>query len=399
MPLNTSGRSCRIYFGQQPVVCSEIGDGNINYIFRVKTEDGAKSLIIKQADKFTRSSGNPADTDRNRIEAEILKIERAYAPSHVPEIYLYDPVMCCIVMQDIGDHENMRYAMLKRRTFPGFASDISEFMANTLIRTSDVGLPSKLKKERVGQFINPAMCDITERLVCTESYTNALGSNEAFEENLEFLTAELYRDEALRLEASKLKILFETKAQSLIHGDLHSGSIFVKPGSTMVLDPEFAFYGPAGYDVGNVIAHLIFAWVNTAVMEQDGEKKKKFLGWLEETIEQTLDLFVEKATAIVQNDCIDPLLRTKDFAEWYTADILEDAAGYAGMELNRRVIGTAKVCDIAGIKETDKRICADRACVLAAKDCIINRKSKFKNGHDYVETIRNAAAQRGIIGF
>jgi 5-methylthioribose kinase len=40
-------------------------------------------------------------------------------------------------------------------------------------------------------------------------------------------------------------------AQALIHGDLHTGSILIKEDSMKVIDPEFAFYGPMGYDIGN----------------------------------------------------------------------------------------------------------------------------------------------------
>ena len=33
-----------------------------------------------------------------------------------------------------------------------------------------------------------------------------------------------------------------TNAQALLHGDLHTGSVFVRDDSTKVIDPEFAFY-------------------------------------------------------------------------------------------------------------------------------------------------------------
>ena len=75
---------------------------------------------------------------------------------------------------------------------------------------------------------------------------------------------ELYEDEALKLAVAKLKFEFMNNAQALIHGDLHTGSIFVKQDSTRVFDPEFAFYGPMGYDIGNVVANMIFAWDNGA---------------------------------------------------------------------------------------------------------------------------------------
>jgi len=42
----------------------EIGDGNINYVFKVWDVDTNKSVIIKHADTVLRSSGRPLDVDR-----------------------------------------------------------------------------------------------------------------------------------------------------------------------------------------------------------------------------------------------------------------------------------------------------------------------------------------------
>lgn len=54
------------------MTCREIGDGNLNYVFKVKDEKG-NSVIIKQAGSELRISKDMhLDTDRNRIESEIL---------------------------------------------------------------------------------------------------------------------------------------------------------------------------------------------------------------------------------------------------------------------------------------------------------------------------------------
>ena len=121
------------YFDRNAVLsCMELGDGNINFIFRIKDEKSGKSVIIKHSDVEVRSSKRLIGLDHNRIEAEILNIQQNLAPGLVPKVYLYDPVMCCICMQDLKDYENMRYAMIAHKTFPGFADQISTFMANTL---------------------------------------------------------------------------------------------------------------------------------------------------------------------------------------------------------------------------------------------------------------------------
>lgn len=377
------------FFGSDAVLtCREIGDGNINYIFRVEDKADGRSVIIKHADVRIRSSGSLADTDRNRIEAEILKLEGKLAPGTVPEVYLYDPVMCCMVMEDLKDYQNMRYALIEHHVFPGFADDITTFMARTLIATTDNIMSPETKKVQVKNFINPALCSITENLVYTAPYTNHQGTNQLNRDNEDFFIEELYEDKALHLEVAKLKDEFKTKAQSLIHGDLHTGSIFVKEGGTKVLDPEFACYGPAGYDVGNVVANLIFAWVNAETTMSQGVEKEEFQGWLEKAIAEVVDLFAVKAHSILREETTDLMAQTEGFSEWFIRGILSDAAGVAGLELNRRIVGSAKVRDIAQIADSEQKARAERICVLAAKQFIMNRSSAYFSGRNYIETLK-----------
>ena len=106
----------------------EIGDGNINYVFRIK-DDREKSLIVKQAGDQLRISPDfniSIDTiDRNRIEAEILILQNKYVPGLVPKIYCYDTIMCACVMEDLSDYRLMRHALIEHKTFPRFAEDIT----------------------------------------------------------------------------------------------------------------------------------------------------------------------------------------------------------------------------------------------------------------------------------
>ena len=67
----------------------EIGDGNINYVFQVRSLRDGRSVIVKQADRLLRSSGRPLDLYRNKIEAAVLNLESRLAPGLVPEVYFY----------------------------------------------------------------------------------------------------------------------------------------------------------------------------------------------------------------------------------------------------------------------------------------------------------------------
>lgn len=108
--------------------CKEIGDGNINYIFRVWDKNSGKSVVIKQAGDTARISDEfKLSTDRNRIEAEVLQLEGKLAPGLVPVVYKYDEIMQATVMEDLSNHTIMRYALLEYKKFPLFIDHITTF--------------------------------------------------------------------------------------------------------------------------------------------------------------------------------------------------------------------------------------------------------------------------------
>ncbi len=363
----------------------EIGDGNLNYVFRVVEEQTGKSVIVKQAGEALRISAEmKVSTDRNRIESEILQIQDKYAPGLVPKIYEYDTVMCACAMEDLSDHELMRYALMKHKIFPRFADDISTYLVNTLLKTSDVVMEHKAKKALVKSFINPELCEITEDLVLTEPYNDVNKRNLVFEKNAGFVKEQLYDDKVLQLEVAKIKFEFMNNAQALIHGDLHTGSIFVKPDSTRVFDPEFAFYGPMGYDIGNVVANMFFAWDNG-----NAAGAEEFCGWVLQATADMIDLFNGKFQKCFDEFATDVMAKTEGFKAYYLDTILADTAAYAGTELIRRTVGMAQVKDVTTIQDAEKRAYAERVNILCGKDLIMNRK-QFKTGADFVAALKRA---------
>ena len=272
--------------------CVEIGDGNLNYVFRICDQNTGKSIILKHSGIETRAkSGRLIDVDRNRIEAEILIYQGKMVKGFVPEVYGYDPVMCCCAMEDLKDYVIMRSALLNYKIFPLFADQISTYLVKMLLPSTDLAMDHKEKKKMVKRYINPDLCQITEQLVYTEPLGNFSGKNIVLDGMKEFVEIEVYQDNTLRLEGTKLKFDFMNHAQALIHGDLHSGSIFIKEDSIKVFDPEFAFFGPMGYDLGNVIAHLLFAGYHAGAELEVSEERREFLSWICSAVEDTVELF------------------------------------------------------------------------------------------------------------
>lgn len=371
------------------LTCKEIGDGNLNYVFKVVDKKNNQSVIIKQAGPVARISDEfKLSPDRNRIESEILQLQYKLAPGFVPEVYKYDPIMNCCVMEDLSDHEMMRAALIEHKQFPLFADHISTFLVNTLLLTSDVVMGHKEKKELVKSFINPELCEISEDLVFTEPFYDC-PRNDVFPATREFVKDTIWEDEKLVLETAKIKFEFMTNAQSLVHGDLHTGSVFIKEDSTKVFDPEFAFYGPAGYDIGNVVANLIFAYANAKFTISDEKKRTDQLEYLANTIKDVIDLFNEKFLLAWDQHVTEPVAKHKGFKEFYLGTVIRDTAAIAGHELIRRIIGLAHVKDITSISDSVARLHAEKICLTIGKTFILERES-MKTGDDFIEVIQNA---------
>ena len=364
--------------------CIEIGDGNINYVFKIWSKRDGHSVIVKQADKLLRSSGRPLDIYRNKIEANILQLEGQLAPGYVPEVYYYDETMAATSMEDVSAFKNLRKELAANRVYPHLAENISTFMVDTLLPTTDLVLDRAEKKQRVKFYTNPELCEITEDLVLTEPYDDFRGRNISTEGNEAFVREFLYEDQQLHAEVGKLRERFMNNAQALIHGDLHSGSIFANEEGIRVLDPEFAFYGPMGYDIGNVIGNLFFSWANKAfTMPEETDAIQA----LERTIRDTCDLTMRKLAEKYDQMVTFSLYRAPAFRKAYLDSVWADSLGYAGTEIIRRTVGDSKVMEVSSVTDPTRRIPMERALVKLGIT-LIKQREVLRNGDEVVGAFR-----------
>ncbi|WP_427171665.1 S-methyl-5-thioribose kinase [Fusobacterium nucleatum] len=365
-------REKKLFSENSDLTAKEIGDGNINYIFKVEDKINGKSIVLKQADKLLRSSGRPLDLSRSKIEANILKIENDLAPNFVPKVYLYDEIMCVLAMEDISEYKNLRTELLAGKIFPNLANNISEFLSKTLLLTTDLFMNKFEKKKNVKEFINPELCDISECLVFTEPYDNNRNRNIITPGNEEFVEKVLYENQDLHFAILKLREKFMNYSQSLIHGDLHSGSIFINEKGIKIIDPEFSFYGPMAYDVGNVIGNLYFPLYRAKFFMEENEKKEKFINWLEKCIFDIPNLFSEKCKLLWEKYSNDKLLKNEKFRDHYIENIVKDSLAYAGTEIIRRTVGDAKVLGLTSLESSEKKLQFERELINQAILMIMN---------------------------
>lgn len=375
------------------LTCREIGDGNLNLVFHIRDERSGRSLIMKQALPYAKVVGEswPLTLDRARIESEALIIEGRLAPGLVPKVYKYDPELALTVMEDLSDHVIMRTGLIEGSRYPLFADHISTFLANTLFHTSDLGMNQQEKKLQAGRFINPELCKITEDLIFDDPYT--VSSNNNYDAAIEDEAEALRSDAGLHLEVALLREKFLTQGQALLHGDLHTGSIFVRPDSTKVIDPEFAYYGPMGFDIGAVIANLLLNYAGQLHWSPGEAARAEFREYLLDTVRDVWTLFDRKFRALWEQANVDRLARTTaGYREDYMRRLLQDAIGYAGCKMVRRIVGLAHVADIDRIPDPAVREKAQRLALGIGKALIRHHRSA-ESIDQVIETARTKTAE------
>ncbi|MGO4373180.1 S-methyl-5-thioribose kinase, partial [Paenibacillus sp. MCAF20] len=253
----------------------------------------------------------------------------------------------------------MRQGLINGTRYPKFADDISTFMARTLFFTSDLGMNQQDKKNQVKSFINPDLCKITEDLIFDDPYT--VSSNNSFDPAIADAAEGLTKDSELHLEVAILRDKFLTNAQALLHGDLHTGSIFVTPESTKVIDPEFAYYGPVGFDVGAVIANLLLNYAGQEHWLSDEAERADYRQYLITSIIDIWNQFESKFRALWNENGVDRLANSATgYQDYYMNRLLQDAVGFAGCKMVRRIVGLAHVADIDRIPNNTTREKAQR---------------------------------------
>jgi 5-methylthioribose kinase len=363
----------------------EVGDGNLNLVYIV--EGGKGSAVVKQALPYVRLVGDswPLPLKRSYFEYHALTRQEARAPGSVPEIYLFDERQALIVMEYLSPHIILRKALIEGRQLPKIAKDIGLFMARTLFRGSDLHMQTKERKADLALFAdNAELCDITENLVFSDPYFDAK-MNRHTSPQLDKLVAELRADRDLKVEAQRLKHIFAANAETLLHGDLHSGSIMVTDGDTRMIDPEFAFYGPMAFDVGMLLANFWMSFFSQSGHEKESERGA-MRAYLLSVIVETWSIFRTEFSRLWRTErtgILYPRTLFEDQGDTLGAEqaldqllhsIWTDMLGFAGIEIHRRILGLAHNADFETIGDQDRRAACEAKALKFGRQIVVNRR-------------------------
>ncbi|XP_057759494.1 methylthioribose kinase-like [Arachis stenosperma] len=272
----------------------EVGDGNLNFVFIVLNSTG--SFVMKQALPYIRCIGEswPMTKERAYFEYLGLKEEGRLSPEHVPEVYHFNRTMSLIDMRYLEPpHIILRKGSIAGIQYPLLAEHMANFMAKTLFFTSLLFRTTSEHKRDIAEYCgNVKLCRLTEQVVFSDTY-KVSQYNRWTSPYLDRDAEAVREDNLLKLEVAELKSKFCERAQALIHGDLHTGSVMVTRESTQVIDPEFAFF-----DIGAFLGNLILAYFSQDGHADQANDRKAYKEWILKTIEDTWNLFHNKFTAL-----------------------------------------------------------------------------------------------------
>ena len=235
------------------------GEGNMNYTLRVITPN--RTLIVKQSRGYVEKYPTiAAPADRAVIEGRFYQKIKAVSTlsGQMPRLLGLDEENNVLVLEDLGAANDFTFLYQPCR-------QLSETDALAL-----TGYLSNLHDQFMTRTPNPAFANRAMRTLNHEHIVkypfledNGFDLNN-IQPGLQELALPYKRDADLKETTRRLGEVYLTdaltnKSVTLLHGDYYPGSWLQMASGIKIIDPEFCFYGPAEFDLGVMVAHLLMA--------------------------------------------------------------------------------------------------------------------------------------------
>jgi 5-methylthioribose kinase len=356
----------------------EVGDGNLNLVFIVSGTVG--SVIIKQALPYVRLVGDswPLPLYRATFEYHALTRQARRDPGIVPQVFYFNETMALLAMEYLTPHTILRRKLINGERVAKLGKTVGIFCARTAFRGSELSLSSSDKKAEVGLFSgNVAIPAITEALVFTDPYFNAPLNKHT--PSLDPIVKELRENIVLKTRVQKMLMRFASNTETLIHGDLHSGSIMATSEDLRVIDPEFAQYGPMGFDIGMLLANYMMAYFSQVAHRS--ANLEAYQAWIVEVIAETLASFDEEFCRLWRTERSGMLYPKSMFEDQghdsmpacksLLQDIRADALAFCGIEMHRRCLSLAHNADFEDISDPMLRATLEARNIKMGEELIL----------------------------
>lgn len=250
---------------------SNPGEGNMNRTLRADLGD--RTLILKQSTPFVAKYPEiPAPAERIEVEAAFYRaIEGGVASAALPGMIGFDPVHRLLAFEDLGEAAD--YTDL----YTGLSNGLSAEGNTPVELTTLVEWLGMLHATQIAAadrtiFENRAMRVLNHAHIFEIPFAADNGLDlDAITPGLSAEAEHLRSNETIqpRIAALGARYLADGSLDGvLLHGDYYPGSWLRHADGIKIIDPEFAFIGPAEFDIGVLLAHMVLAGAVPAAVEQ-----------------------------------------------------------------------------------------------------------------------------------
>ncbi|MDQ2949996.1 MAG: phosphotransferase [Acidobacteriota bacterium] len=223
---------------EEIVNAERAGEGNMNYTLRVHTS--SRTFILKQARPWVEKYPViAAPWDRAVVEGKFYQLAGTV------------PVLAAGMPKLMGLDEKARLLGLEDL---GTARDFTYLYAGGRMASGDLEVLLKWLS-----LLHGAFRDFRDKAAFANREMRALNHQHIFVIPLANVTGSEYKREVTRLGDEYLR-----EGDCLLHGDYFPGSWLQTPTGVRIIDPEFCFFGPPEFDLGVLLAHLIFSGYDVA---------------------------------------------------------------------------------------------------------------------------------------
>lgn len=240
------------------------GEGNMNFVLRAITNQ--RSFILKQArpwvEKFPQID---APIERVAVEAQFFQsLEKIEAINQfAPRCLGFDADNFILATEDLG--KGADYSFLYQKDNLLAETDI-DGLTQYLSALHQVTIPTDFPT-------NLAMRELNHEHIYNFPYLEENGFNlDDIQEGLQAAAMPYKTNVALKAKIKACGAIYLAQGKHLLHGDFYPGSWLKVADGLKVIDPEFGFVGPAEFDLGVLLAHLLMAEQPSAVLKSISKK-------------------------------------------------------------------------------------------------------------------------------
>lgn len=353
----------------------EDGDGFINFVFRVS--DGTYHLIVKQSTAGSRSNIPYAlDVNRFKLEYHSMRIRKAIVPDLIPDLYDCDDENRIFITEDVSRLRISRFQLLKGVTYPLLGDQIARYMAANNFYTSEYYLSGKEFRDLSVRFMNSTMRDIMDvGMFLTQVVPEDTVGRPLDPDFIDF-SKRICADPKVLLSRQKLKHLYMTKGECLIHGDLHTSNIFASQTEAKVIDMEYTFCGPFSYDMGYFLANFIAQYAAATFRPFDSEDARQdFKSYCLSMIRETYTKFCQYFCQYWDEDAKPEYQNIPGLQDDFRLTCLREFIGFAASAMLGRICCIIPYPDYDSIEDYVQRHNAKCLSIIMNRQMLIKWES------------------------